>query len=144
MDLQFSGAPKDLMTNFVNCLVQLPNLRILDILGTDNTKPMKQALKMECARFPGIRELWVGNELVEFVGNCPNLESVTVIGSALWSAEILHLHGKRLRRVAGVYKDQIQSGELRVPLGSGVSTHRGCLYGSCGGLSRPPRDLYQG
>ena len=74
---------------------------------------MKRELRRECARFPNIRELWISNELVEFVGNCPNVESVTFVDTPLY-AEILHLRGKMLRHVAGIRKGHVQRGELRV------------------------------
>jgi len=141
-DVWFVGVKADLATVFVDCLAQLPNLRTLEIPIVNRVNTVKQELKRECAQFPSIRELWICDELVEFVGNCQNLESVTVVGASLRSAEILHFRGKRLRHVAGVHKDHIQSGELRVPFRSGAFIHQEHCYGSCGGLSRPPGDLY--
>jgi len=116
VDLQFAGAPKDLMTKFVDCLVQLPNLRTLDIFGTSSIDPMKQGLKRECARFLSIRELWIGDMLGTFVGSCPNVESVTAVGGLSWDVGVLCLQAKelkRLKRVAGVHKLHVLRGELR-------------------------------
>jgi len=112
-DLWFANAREDLATVFVDCLVRLPNLRTLDIPIISRVNTVKQELKRECARFPTIRELWICNELVEFVGNCPNVESVTFVGTPRDDG-ILHLHGQRLRHVAGIRKDHVQRGEHRV------------------------------
>ena len=114
MDLRSTDTTKDLMTKFVDCLVRLPNLRILDIFVPGSIDLTKQEFKRECARFPSIRELLVCSSLVEFVGNCPNVESVMITGSLIQHIEILCLHGKRLRRVAGVNKNNVRRGEFRV------------------------------
>ena len=114
MDLWVTKVTKDLMTKFVDCLVRLPNLRTLDIFTTSNIDPTKQELERECARFPGIRELWVCGSFVEFAGNCPNVESVTVTSALIQHIEILCLHGRWLKRFAGVYKDHVWRGELIV------------------------------
>ena len=108
------------MTKFVDCLVRLPNLRTLDIFSTSRVDltPMKQELGRECVRFPSIRELWVCSLLVAFVGNCPNVESVTVTGAQFQEVEVLCSHGKRLRRIAGINKAHVPRGELRILLWS--------------------------
>ena len=116
MDLQFTDAPKDLMRNFVDCLVRLPNLRTLDILSTSYIYPVEQGLERECARFPSIRELWLGDMLGTFIGSCPNVESVTVVGGLSSDVRVLCLQAKelkKLKRVAGVHKLHVLSGELR-------------------------------
>ena len=115
VDLWVTDTTKDLMTKFVDCLVRLPNLRTLDIFVAGSPDSTKQELERKCARFPSIRELWVCSSLVELVGNCPNVESVRVMGAIFPDIEILCLHGKSLGRVAGVQRDQIQLGELTVP-----------------------------
>ena len=121
MDLQFTRAPKKLMTKFVDCLVRLPNLRTLDIFSTSSVDRTKQGLKRECPRFPSIRELWIGDMLGTFVGSCPNVESVTAVGGLSWSTGVLCLHAmelKRLKRVAGVHKLHVLQGELKnTPVG---------------------------
>jgi len=116
VDLQFAGAPKDLMTNFVDCLVRLPNLRTLDIFSTSSIESVKQGLRRECARFPNIRELWIGDMLGTFVGSCLNVESVTTLGGLSCDVRSLCLQArelKRLKRVAGIHKLDLLQGELR-------------------------------
>jgi len=116
VDLILFKAPKDLMTKFVDCLVLLSNLRALDIFGTSSIDPMKKDLKRERARFPSIRELCIGDTLGAFVDNCPNVESVTVVGGFTLDIVGLCLHAKelkRLKRVAGVPKEHVQRGEPR-------------------------------
>ena len=113
MELQFVGAPKDLMTIFVDCLVRLPNLRALGVFSTSDIGPMKQGFERKCARFPGIRELWIGDVLGTLVGSCPNVESVTVVGGLSWDVGVLCSQAKKLKRIAGVDKLRLPWSELR-------------------------------
>jgi hypothetical protein len=117
VDLRFTDAPKDLMTKFVDCLVRLPNLRTLEIFSASHISLVTRGLKRKCARFTSIRELWISNILAKFVGSCPNVESVIVTdGLSRDGAKTLSSYGKelkRLKRVVGVYSDQVWQGELR-------------------------------
>ena len=104
------------MTNFVNCLVRLPNLRALDILSTTHIGPITRGFKPKRARFPSIRELAIHNKLAKFVGNFPNVESITVIEYSYGCAKVLGLHGKgleKLKYVGGVIKQEIWQSESR-------------------------------
>jgi hypothetical protein len=143
-------APKDLMTKFVDCLVQLPNLRTLEIFGV--SQPITELLQKR-ARFPGIRELWISEPLAEFVGSCPNVESVTFTDGLSWDGtEILSSQGKKLKRVAGVHQGYVWQGELRDTFRSEADTQwgyitevvQGCpdlqeisIKGAIGGVPRP-------
>ena len=77
-DLWFANSGEDSATVFVDCLVRLPNLRTLDVLFTSRVNTVKQELKLGGARFSSIRGLLIGDELLEFIENCPNVESVMV------------------------------------------------------------------
>lgn len=126
MDLLFTGASKNLMTKFVDCLVRLPNLRTLDIFSTSHIDPMKEGLKLEYAIFPSIRELWIGDMVARFVASCPNVESVTATGGLSWDIGVLCLQAKelkRLKRVAGVGKEHVCLGELRNKIWPEVLVH---------------------
>ena len=83
-----------------------------------------QGLNRECAQFPSIRELWIGDMLATFVRNCPNVESVMFVGGLPSDVRTLCLQAKelkRLKRVAGVHKLDVLQGELRDTLvGSSV------------------------
>ena len=103
VDLSFTDVPEDLMTKFVDCLVQLPNLRTLEVYSTSHIHRVRRGLERECARFPNIRELWAGVVLEELLGCCPNVESVAVLGglfSGTPSSRGIEL--KNLKRVAGI------------------------------------------
>ena len=117
VDLCFQDAPKDLMTKFVDCLVQLPNLRTLEMFSASHIRPVTRGLKRKCAWFPSVRELTIGNSLVKFIKNCPNVESVTLSGAFdSGGAQILGSYGKelkKLKRVAGVHVDYVSLGESR-------------------------------
>ena len=109
-------APEDLMTKFVDCLVQLPNLRTLEIFAMSHAHSIMSVLRRNCGRFPSIRELQVGQVLAEFIWRCPNVECVTVAGGSPRDVEILCSHGKelkRLKRVARVCKEHVQQREPR-------------------------------
>jgi len=91
------------MTKFVNCLVRLPNLKTLEILGAGPRAPISKALKRKYAIFPSIRELRITHASHHFIRNCPNLENL-IFASGLDThtpASVLS-HGKGLKRVAGV------------------------------------------
>ena len=117
VDLDFTGNPKDLMTKFVDCLARLPNLRTLDIFSASHIGPITRGLRRKCARFPGIRELWIDRTLIKFIGSCPNVESITTTDGLCWkSAEVLGSHGKglkKLKRVAWIYGENLLRGKHR-------------------------------
>ena len=103
MDLSFNGAPKDLMGKFVDILVRLPNLRVLDLLLVTHRSPVTRGLKRKCARFPNIREMTICSGYPDFIGSCPNLESLTFRhGLGQSSPTILTSYGAELKRVRGV------------------------------------------
>ena len=73
VDLFFKDAPKDLMTKFVDVLVQTPNLRKLELLGVTHRSPVTKGLKRKYARFPNIREITICSKYPDFIRSCPNL-----------------------------------------------------------------------
>ena len=124
LPVRTGGTPKDLMMEFVDCLVRLPNLRTLEIFDVSNTAAIATALERRRAHFPGIRELQASGALAEFIGRCPNVESVTAIDGP--SVRILRTHGKelkRLRRVVGVQKEYVLQRELRYTILLEASSH---------------------
>ena len=132
------------MTKFVDCLVRLPNLRTLDIFSTSRVDltPMKQELGRECVRFPSIRELWVCSLLVAFVGNCPNVESVTVTDGL--SIEVLCSRReelKKLKRVAGVQKEYVLQREHRHIMVGASCSLKALLWKSYGAVQTSRRYL---
>jgi len=116
-DLQFKNAPKDLMAKFVDCLVQLPNLRALEVFSTSRIRPITAGLKQKRARLPSVRQLGVSVATAEFVGSCPDVESVVVLDGLSWyNIEILSsFSGElgRLKRFIGVESGIVPQGELR-------------------------------
>jgi len=91
------------MTIFVDCLVQLPNLKALEILSVSSRAPISKALKRKYAVFPSIRELRITNACHHFIRNCPNLENLTFTSGFDTHAPVtVNSHGKGLKRVAGV------------------------------------------
>ena len=101
--LCFSLAPEDLMTKFVDCLVQLSNLKTLEILSVSSRAPISKALKRKYAVFPSIRELRITHACHHFIRNCPNLEHLTFTSGLDTHAPVtVHSHGKGLKRIAGV------------------------------------------
>ena len=142
MDLWFADPTRDLLTIFIDCLVRLPNLRILEIF-TPNVS-LGASLERECARFPSIRELWVMGSSTSLVRYCPNVESLTVTGLGPQDPGVLHLYGchlKKLKRVAGISLQYIP-GELRETFWPGAPIHRRYRYGSRTDLAGPPGDLH--
>jgi len=116
VDLWFTESTKGFMTNFVDCLVLLPNLRTLEVFNVNRTSLVVRELGLERAQFPSIRELWVNGVSVLFARTCPNMETVTITGSEPQDIGSLCLYGyglKRLKRVAGVPKEYVQRGELK-------------------------------
>ena len=91
------------MTRFIDCLVRLPNLKTLEILGASSRAPISKALKWKHAVFPSIRELRITHECHHFIKNCPNLENLTLTdGFDVHSPDTVRSHGMGLKRVAGV------------------------------------------
>jgi len=92
------------MTKFVDALVQLPNLRKLELLDVTHRSPVTRGLKRKCARFPNIREITIGSKYPDFIRSCPNLESLTfrdgTVGGNDYTA--LSMYGAELKRVGGV------------------------------------------
>ena len=102
VDLSFKGAPKDLMTKFVDVLVRLPNLRTLELLEVSHRDPVTRGLKRKCAKFPSIREMIVSSTYPDFIKSCPNLESLTFRDGMDDVSTTLSSYGAELRRVGGV------------------------------------------
>ena len=105
MDLSPADSTKGSSTIFVDCLVQLPNLRTLEIFSANRPSLVMAALERKCARFPSIRELWVDGVSVPLVKCCPNVENITVSSSNPQDVGLLCLYGsgsRRLRRVVGI------------------------------------------
>ncbi|KAF9643272.1 hypothetical protein BDM02DRAFT_1544475 [Thelephora ganbajun] len=102
--LCFWQAPEDLMTKFADCLIQLPNLKTLEILKVSSRAPISKALKRrKYAIFLSVRELRITPACHHFVRNCPNLENLTFTGTLDTYAPVtILLHGKGLKRIAGV------------------------------------------
>jgi len=91
------------MGKFVDILVRLPNLRVLDLLLVTHRSPVTRGLKRKCARFPNIREMTICSGYPDFIGSCPNLESLTFRhGLGQSSPTILTSYGAELKRVRGV------------------------------------------
>lgn len=101
--LSFYNAPEDLMTRFVDCLVRLPNLKTLEILGAGPRAPISKALSRKYAVFPRIRELRITPACHHFIRKCPNLKNLTFTGTMdIHAPSTLESYGKELERVAGV------------------------------------------
>ena len=58
-DLGFREPLGDFVTKFINCLLQLPNLRTLEIHGVDYTGSIKRVLRRKYVQLPSILELRV-------------------------------------------------------------------------------------
>lgn len=116
MDLYFKDAPKNFMTKFVDCLIQLPNLRTLEVFGTSDVEAMTKGLKRKSARFPGIRELGISDSTANLIGNCPNVETITALPRlSMEGATVLSSRGgelKKLKRAVGIDENRVQLGEL--------------------------------
>jgi len=135
-ELDFKNAPADLMRRFIDCLVRLPNLKVLEIFNTTGVRPVAIELEWEYVRFPNIRELTVGNPFAKFVESCPNVESITVAVTgdmgplASYGKEL-----KKLKRVAGVYDWEL----LHVAQGF-PNLQEICITGIANHISSPPFD----
>ena len=120
VDLYSEGTPKDLMTKFVACLIRLPNLRTLEIFRTNDAKAVTKGLERKSARFPGIRQLGICDSAARFVGNCPNVETITALPQlSLEGVTILCSYAgksRKLKRVVGIVEDCVLSGEVKVML----------------------------
>ena len=103
------------MEKFVDCLIRLPNLRVLEIYSATDPVPITRELERRCAQFPSVRELAVGDLSMAFVGSCPNLESIRILTNSTAGIASLVSYGKglkRLKRVSGMTSEYIQQGEL--------------------------------
>lgn len=124
------------MTEFVNCLVRLPNLKTLEILSASPRAPISKALRRKHAIFPSIRELRISQACHHFIRNCPNLENL-IFTSVLdtHAPTTVQSHGKGLRRIAGVdvYSPWSLHGELvKKAILSGFSLKGGVSQRSVG------------
>ena len=117
VDLYFIEAPRDLMTKFIDCLIQLPNLRTLEVFSTDDADSLAKGLKRKSARFPGIRELGISDKTAQFLGSCPNVETIMILRRfTSQGATILSSYGgelKKLKRVVGISEEDVPLGELK-------------------------------
>ena len=103
VDLGFRAAPEDLMTRFVECLVRLPNLKTLEILGVRPRASVSEALDRECAMFPSIRELRVTQSCHSLIRKCPNLEGLIFTnGFDMDTLTTVSSLDGELKRVAGL------------------------------------------
>ena len=133
------------MTKFVDCLVQLPNLKTLEILSVSSRAPISKVLKRKYARFPSIRELRITHACHHFIRNCPNLENLTFTnGFDMHSPASVRSHGVGLKRVAGVNVSsgrgiygELANRSFSLNNYSEVMRHSDCL-----GLPGPPGDRY--
>ena len=117
MDLDFLCAPEDLIGKFVNCLVQLPNLRTLEIFSIGQVGPATEALARNSPRFLSVRELVVNNGTACFIMSCPNVEIVMTPYRLSYGAMTLGLRGgelKRLKRVVGIFDGSLPSRESEI------------------------------
>ena len=128
MNLDFLHAPKDLIEKFVDCLVQLPNLRTLEIFSIGQVG--LTTLARNSSRFPSVRELVINNETACFIVNCPNVETVMTPYRLSYGAMTLGLHGgqlKKLKRVVGVFDGSLPSRESKNMRLEGKFTQRPLL-----------------
>lgn len=140
--ISIKEAPKDLTTKFVDCLVRLPNLRVLEIFGASRNNTITNGLRRNNAQFPNIRELEVGELLAVFIGRCPNVESVTVTDGL--SIEVLcsRREGlKKLKRVAGVQKEYVLQREHRHIMVGASCSLKALLWKSYGAVQTSRRYL---
>ena len=119
---RFNDDPEDSIEKFIDCLVRLPNLKVLEIFPP-NVYHIGKELKRKRAQFPSIRELRVESALVKVVGTCPNVESLTIMEYIdPTRMKKLISYGKELKKVkrfARVYNHDIRHGKLRVTFCSG-------------------------
>ena len=128
VDLRFEGAPRGLTTKFLNCLAQLPNLRTMEAFGTGGATSVIRGFERNPVQFPGVCELVIGDDTAEFIGRCPNVETIisprplSSIGATILNSEGRKL--KKLKRVVGVAEDSVQLGELDDTSELGVPAYR--------------------
>ena len=142
MDLDFKHAPKDLMKKFVDALVRLPNLRVLELLDISHRSPVTRGLKRKCAIFPTIREMTVCHAYPDFIRSCPNLECLTLGPDfAQCPFPTLSPYGAGLKRVKGVdmtYSSSVECEFPKAPFDRGVHP-TGLCYSSSAELPECPR-----
>lgn len=104
------------MKKFIDCLIQLPNLRTLEVFSASHITPITKGLKRKSARFSSVRELVITNRTAKFVGSCPGVETVMAPDQlSLNGAEILNSYStvlKKLKRVIGIAESCVSLGEL--------------------------------
>ena len=91
------------MSKFIDCLLQLSNLRTLEILGASSGVLVSTTLKQKRATFPSIRTLRIAPVCHHFIESCPNVEDVTFTARLNMDASAtIQSHGIGLKRIAGV------------------------------------------
>ena len=102
VDLQFKRAPEDLITVSVDTLIQLPNLKRLELLPNVSLHMTRAAtaLRRKYVTFPNIRDILIEPD---FIKNSPNLESLTFLQShpGRYIYQMIESNGSRLKRVTG-------------------------------------------
>ena len=95
------------MTVFVDTLIQLPNLKRLELLSVSHRTRPATVLRRKYATFPNIREILIEPNYPDFIKNCPNLESLTFLQSdpGVYTSRMIESCGSRLKRVTGVTSD---------------------------------------
>ena len=143
--LWFKEAPRDLMKQFVNCLVQLPNLNTLEILDVSSWLHISTYFsRRRNVTFPRIRVLRIRSTCHLFIKKCPNLEDLTFTNILNSHAlNTIKYDGKALKRVAGVNLSHV-NGEFVNKLSNrnnySEETYRSGLFG----LPTPSRDRNSG
>ena len=142
--LWFEEAPRDLMKQFVNCLVQLPNLNTLEILDVSNCLHISTYLSRRKVTFPRIRVLRIRSTCHLFIEKCPNLEDLTFTNMLNSHAlNTIEYDGKALKRVAGVNLSNVNGGFIDKL--SNRNNHLEERYRSgLFGLPKPSRDRNSG
>lgn len=133
------------MEKFVCCLLGLPNLKTLDILGADKRSTISKALGHKNVKFSTIRELRIIQACHHFIKNCPNLEDVTfVTGLDTHASNTIRSHGKGLKRIAGVdvSSEWILDGELTHDSSSLDSLSKEARHSGWFRLPEPSRDRH--
>ena len=120
VDLHIQQSTWDTMEKFVECLIQLPNLRTLEVFSAGDPYSITRELERKSARFPGVRELGISDGTAQFAGSCPNVETITALFEfSSKDARVLGFYGgrlKKLKRVVGIPEDCVRLGEFEETL----------------------------